>query len=413
MEWSQPWFVAAVVGLIAVFGLNLAATLLDLRRFRSGIPPLLRGHLTHQSFDRAHEYAIASAQRDVVADTSQLVALLLFWWFGGFGWLDGLVREWTSSTLLHSVLLIALFGAASSLLNLPFEIWETFGVEARFGFNRTTWRTFASDRLKGAGLAILVGLPVLALIVWFFLRFELAALWSWLFVVGFGALMNWLSPRLIMPLFLKFEPLEDGPLRSAIMAMAERLQFPVKEVSVVDGSRRSTKANAFFAGFGSTRRIALFDTLVKDHEPDGVLAVLAHEIGHGRLGHIPKLVALSAAESGLMFFTLAWVLASEDVFAAFGLSLPSVGAGMLIFSILFKPLSTLLGLGSMWLSRKHEFEADAFASKATGGPTALSDSLTKLSTDHLAHPRPHPLSIWLHHSHPPLVDRLRALRSSG
>ena len=411
MDWTQPWFLIAVVGVLGVYLLNLTATLLDLRQFALGIPDELRDRLDEPTFRRTRDYAAASAHQDVVSDTVSLMALLVFWWMGGFGWLDETVRSWTSSPLLHGTGVIAFFLALQSLLSLPFDIWHTFGLEARFGFNRTTWQTFVADRLKSLCLGCLVGLPLLALIVGFFLAFQYAALWSWLALAAFSITMSWLSPRLIMPLFLKFQPLEEGTLRTAILDLAKRLDFPVGDVSIVDGSRRSTKANAFFAGFGATRRIALFDTLLKDHDQPGILGILAHEIGHGKLRHVPKHLAVSLLESGLTLALLAWVLRSESAFHAFGLGEPSVGIGILVFSILFKPLSLILGIASMAMSRKHEFEEDAYAARATGDPAALRHALSRLATGHLAHPRPHPLGIWLHHSHPPVVERLRALSS--
>lgn len=409
MEWTEPWFVIAVCGVIGVYLVELIATFLDLKQFAKGIPEALKDRLDRPTFERTRDYAAASAQQDVVSSTFSLIVLLSFWWGGGFGWLDSLSKEWIDSELLQGVAAIAAVLAAQSILSLPFDIWHTFGVEARFGFNRTTWKTFLSDRIKGALLGAALGLPLLALILWFFMNFELAALWSWLALAAFSITMTWLSPRLIMPLFLKFEPMEDSDLKTAILDLARKLNFPVGDVSIVDGSRRSTKANAFFAGFGATRRIALFDTLIEEHDQPGILGILAHEIGHGKKRHVPMHLVLSLIESGLMLSALAWVLRSPAILAAFGLDQPSAGLGLIVFSILYKPLSTLLGVLSLAVSRKHEFEADAFAAEATGDAGALRNALGKLSTGHLSHPRPHPLGVWLHHSHPPLVERLEAL----
>lgn len=409
MDWSQPWFLTAVIGLLGVYALNLAAAILDLRQFTRGIPAELAHRIDASTFARARDYAVASARQEVVSDTISLIVLFIFWWSGGFGWLDATVASWGVSPVVHGTAFVALFLGAQSILSLPFDVWHTFGLEARFGFNRTTWKTFAADRVKGALLGCLIGLPVLALIIGFFLSFQLAALWSWIALSLFSITMTWLSPRWIMPMFLKFEPLGEGSLRTAILELAGKLEFPVGEVSVVDGSRRSTKANAFFAGFGATRRIALFDTLVQDHDEPGILGILAHEIGHGKLRHVPKMLAVSLLESGLTLTLLAWVLGSDGAFQAFGLSQTSVGCGIVIFSILFKPFSLLLGVLSLAMSRKHEFEADAYAARVTGNPSALREALAKLSTGHLSHPRPHRLGVWLHHSHPPLIERLRAL----
>jgi STE24 endopeptidase len=215
-----------------------------------------------------------------------------------------------------------------------------------------------------------------------------------------------------MPIFLKFTPLEDGALREAIFALAQKLDFPVKEVSVVDGSRRSSKANAFFAGFGKTRRIALFDTLLQNHSQEEILAILAHEIGHNKCRHVPVHMALGFIEMGLMLAILGWVLKSPAFFASFGVQGTPVGMGLVLFGILYRPLGILTGLLGLAVSRRHEFQADAYAVKAVGSPQPLISGLKKLSHDHLAHPQPHPLTVLMHYSHPPIGERLAALAAA-
>lgn len=218
-----------------------------------------------------------------------------------------------------------------------------------------------------------------------------------------------------MPLFLKFQPLPDGPLRQSILNLAHRLQFPVVDVSIVDGSRRSTKANAFFAGFGKTRRIALYDTLIEKHTPEEILAVLAHEIGHNKRHHVPVHLAVALAELALVFALLHWALHSPGFYSAFGVRAdpahPPIGLGLILFGFLYQPVSLLTSLFSNALSRKNEFEADAFAAESVGGPAPLASGLKRLTTDHLSHPNPHPLVVALHYSHPPLAQRLAALGS--
>jgi STE24 endopeptidase len=308
-----------------------------------------------------------------------------------------------------SVLVIAIMMLVQTWLGLPFEIWDTFGVEAKHGFNRTTLRTFIADHLKGLALMALIGLPVAWLVVWFFQTQAWAAFYAWLFMASFSVLMTFLAPRVIMPLFLQFKPMAAGELRDAIFALAEKLHFPVKEVSIVDGSRRSSKGNAFFAGFGKTRRIALYDTLLASHSTEEIVAILAHEIGHNKCRHVPVHLALGLAEMGLMLGLLGWVLKSPGFFAAFGVSGTPIGMGLVLFGILYQPLGLITGLLGLAISRKHEFEADAFAAKAVGSSQPLIDGLKKLSRDHLSHPQPHPLAVLLHYSHPPLGERLTAL----
>jgi STE24 endopeptidase len=413
MSFSNPWFIIAVVGVVILYHLELITALLNLAQFRKPLPPSIRALYDPEKLERCQDYHRQSTTLDVLRDTASVVLLIVFWWSGGFVWLHQTVSNLGWSSVSSGVLtLLALF-AVQSLLALPFDLWSTFRIESAFGFNRTTVRTFISDRIKGALLGLLLGTPLLALILWFFETQRWAALYAWTTLTLFSLLMAWISPRFIMPLFLKFEPLPDGPLKKAIFTLAERLHFPIAEVSLVDGSRRSSKANAFFAGFGKTKRIALFDTLVANHTEDEVLAVLAHEIGHNKRRHIPKTMLIGLLESALLFGCLHFALNSPALFAAFGLTSQPIALGLVFFSIVYKPVSFLLTLGSSQLSRQHEFEADAYAREAMGGHAPLTAALTRLSSDHLAHPQPHPLAVRLYYSHPPLVERLGALQQSA
>jgi STE24 endopeptidase len=268
--------------------------------------------------------------------------------------------------------------------------------------------------VKELALAAILGLPLLALLLWLFANVPLAALYGWLAVNGFTLVLSFVAPRLILPLFFKIEPLQDASLKEEIVALAQRLEFPVAEVSMVDGSRRSTKANAFFTGFGRTKRIALYDTLLKNHTREEILAVLAHEIGHNKCRHVPKQLALSLATSAIMFALLHFALRDPQLLcSAFGVMNASVPIawGMAFFGILLAPLGTVLGLFSGWLSRRFEFEADAFAKSAMQSPRPLAEALTRLTKDHLGNPTPHPFYVALHYSHPPVLQRLAALES--
>lgn len=409
MTLSNPWFLAALLGVIVVFHLEWLAALLNSAWLGKALPPALADLYTDEKREQLREYFL-DRQRIGLTQSFVFLALLIgVWWIGGFGWLQSACASLGHGPVLTGLIVIATVILVLTLAGLPFEIWETFGVEQKHGFNKTTPSTFISDQLKGLLLMALVGLPATALVLWFFETQALAALYAWIFLAVFSLLMTWLSPRLIMPLFLKFRPLEDGALRTDIFTLADKLHFPVGEVSIVDGSRRSTKANAFFAGFGKTRRIALFDTLLENHTREEILAVLAHEIGHSRLRHVPKHLALALVEMGVIFTLLGWALRSPEFFAAFGVAGTPVGMGLVLFGLIYKPLGLLIGIGGLALSRRHEFEADAFAARAMGGPQSLLSGLKKLATDHLSHPQPHPLAVCLHYSHPPLAQRLEAL----
>lgn len=404
MDLYNPWFLLAIVSTVGLFHLEMIADFLNLSRL-----PKQNGDKGSEERERLVEYNTASAKVDIFRNGLSLGLLIVFWSCGGFGWLDRWTHSFGWDATRTGVLLIVVLSIVQSLLALPFEAWDTFGIEARFGFNRTTVGTFITDHIKGLILSAIIGLPVIWLIVWFFTTQELAALYAWLSVVGIGLVMSWLAPRLIMPLFLKFQPLQDGTLRNGILALAKRLAFPVGEVSIVDGSRRSTKANAFFAGFGKNKRIALFDTLLGAHTDDEIIAVLAHEIGHFKKRHVIRQMIVGFAQMAALFALLHFALRSPALFHAFGVNSPSAGMGLVLFMIVYRPLSTLLDVFQLSMSRRFEFEADAFAADAVGGASTLTSALEKLSHDQLAHPAPHPFYVWLHYSHPPLVERLRAL----
>lgn len=411
MSLSNPWFIAALIGVIGVFHLEFFATLLNLSRLGKAIPASLAEVFPEETREKLVSYIRDSNRVSFTRDITQLGILVVFWWCGGFGWLQTWAESQGHGPLATSVFVIGIILLAQTWIGLPFEAWDTFGVETEYGFNKTTVGTFISDHFKGLAITAIIGLPVAALIVWFFQTQAWAALYAWLFIAGFTILMTWLAPRVIMPLFLKFQPMEDGELRDAIFELSRKLDFPVKEVSVVDGSRRSTKGNAFFAGFGKTRRIALYDTLLKSHTTEEIVAILAHEIGHNKCRHVPVMLALSLTEMAIMLGLLGWVLKSPDFFAAFGVAGTPVGMGLVLFGMIYKPLGVLTGLLGLAMSRKHEFEADAFAAKAVGGHEPLTEGLKRLSRDHMAHPQPHPLAVLLHYSHPPLIERLRALET--
>ncbi len=409
MSASNPWFVLALLATVGLYHLELIATLLNLSALKPEPPERLRATTDPETHERTLEYARVSAKFGVIERSVSLALLLGFWWLGGFSWLDQVVRGWRLSPLQNGLAVFSLIFLARQLVSLPFEIHDTFVVEREFGFNKTSVRTFALDRLKELALLAALGLPLLALLLWLFMNHDRAALYGWLAVSGFSLLLSFIAPRLIMPLFFKFEPLGDAALREKIDALARRLDFPVADVGVVDGSRRSTKANAFFAGFGKTKRIALFDTLLKNHTHDEILAVLAHEIGHCRRRHVAKQIALSLASGALMFALLHFALRDPRLCAAFGIGRPSIAWGLVFFSIAFQPLNQVLGLVGSHLSRRFEFEADAFAREAMESPRPMVDALTKLSRDHLSNPTPHPFYVFLHYSHPPVLQRVAAL----
>jgi STE24 endopeptidase len=409
MHSANPWFLVLLVSLIGLHVLETVATLLNLRRLDPRLPEEFAGVFSEADYAKSQEYARESERFDLMAGTFRLLVFLGFWLGGGFAWLDGLVRGMAEGEIVRGLLGFALMHAGATLVSLPFEIYGTFRIEAKYGFNKTTPGTFAADRVKGLGLAAGIGLPLLALLLWIFQRVPQAWVWAWVATTVFMLALQFVAPRWLMPLFNKFTPLDEGPLRRAILGLAERCAFPLRDVFIIDGSRRSTKGNAFFAGFGRNKRIALYDTLVEKHPEPELLAVLAHEIGHFKKRHIVQRLVAAVVQLAVLFLCMGLVLTNAGLAEAFGLKGPTLWLGFVFFMILFEPVQLLIGIaGNVW-SRRHEFEADEYAASVTGGPEALK----RLARDSLSNLTPHPLYVFLHYSHPPMLERLAALRGLG
>lgn len=403
-----------LVALFVLWKLEFAATLLNLKAFPSRVPEELADVMDAQKLDRARDYLRVNARFEVIKSCTSLAALLVFWFGGGFGWLDAVARAHTPTPVTAGLVFLSTLMLGQSLLGLPFSIYETFVIEKQFGFNRSTPATFAVDCAKGLLLAALIGLPLAAAVLWIFGNVGHAWLWAWALVTAFQLLLTWLAPSLIMPLFNKFTPMPEGELKQAIEALGARCGFPLAGVFVMDGSKRSTKANAFFTGFGKQKKIALFDTLVEKSTTPELLGVLAHEIGHFRRGHIRQRLAAGILQTAVIFFLLGLATDPHGRFArllfdAFNVPLISPHVGLVLFSILLEPVSKILGVVLNAWSRRHEFEADAYAAAATGDPAPLAAALKKMTADHLSHPTPAALRVWLDYSHPPLLQRLQAL----
>jgi STE24 endopeptidase len=406
-----------LIALLLLWNLDLVATLLNLKSLRPEVPGEFKEVYDAEKYARSQEYTRAGARFEIFTSAIFLSALLVFWFLGGFRFVDDLARGIGGNSLYIGLTFFALIAVIDYLLHLPFEIYDTFVIEERFGFNKTTVGTFIADQVKSAFLVIVIGLPVAALILWIFENVAHAWIWAWAFFTVFSLLLTYLAPSVILPLFNKFEPMPDGELKSAIQRMAASCEFPLAEVSVMDGSRRSAKSNAFFTGFGKRKKIALYDTLIDQQSEAELVAVLAHEIGHFKRRHILQRMVLSVLQTAVIFYLLGLATDPTGSFAgqladAFGVA-PSYHVGFVLFLILFKPVSRLLGIAMNAWSRRHEFEADAFAAEAQGSSAPLVSALKKLSADNLSNLTPHPLPVLLDHSHPPVLQRIRVLENSA
>lgn len=332
--------------------------------------------------------------------------------FGGFGWLDSLLRLSVDNEI---ILALAFFGAlmvASDILTLPFQWYSIFRIEEKYGFNKTTIKTFVTDKLKGYALGSLIGGTLLTVLI--YLVNEIGPnFWIWfaLIAAAFTLFMNMFYTSLILPLFNKLTPLEEGELKQAIEKFAATVQFPLDNIFVMDGSKRSKKANAFFSGIGKKKKIVLFDTLITNHTKEELVAVLAHEIGHFKKKHIVWSYALSIVQIFFVLFVLSLMIFNANLSIALGGTVQAIHLNLIAFMILFSPISGITGLLMSMFSRKNEFEADAYAKKTYDGKSLVS-ALKRLSVDSLSNLFPHPVYVFFHYSHPPLLKRLEALNKS-
>ncbi len=407
-----------VLTLVAVLiGLRLAAQLLlnalnaaEVRRHAAEPPPAAAAIMDQATYAKAADYTLAKLRFGSIEEAFEMAMLAAVIFSGLLPWLYAPFEAWAPGGAGYGALYLLAMGLLLGAPSLPFDWWGQFRLEQRYGFNQSTLRLWVADKLKGLLLMLLIGFPLLwallSLVRWTGERWWL---WGFALVCGFQLLLIVLYPRLILPLFNKLTPLAEGDLRVRLLALAERTGFRARTIQVMDGSRRAAHSNAFFTGFGRFRRIVLYDTLVNQLTPPELEAVLAHEIGHYRRGHIPKMLAVSAALQLGGFALVAWLARSAWFNEAFGFPAHRLAPTFLLFGL-------LCGLVTFWfspvlnlVSRRHEYEADAFARDAVGGAGPVVDALRRLAQKNLTNLTPHPLYSGFHYSHPTLTERERAL----
>ncbi len=406
-------FALAILAVILVdYSVGLIADLLNLKALRLEVPEPLRDIYKPEDYRRSQEYTRVTTVFGIISGTILQSVILVFWFAGGFGAVDRLVRSPGLPIIIEGLLFIGIPLAAYALLQLPFGIYHTFVIEEHFGFNRTTRATFIADHLKGLALALIIGIPLLTGIL---ALFEYGGEYAWIFVWAgvtvYLLIVQFVAPVWIMPLFNKFTAMPDGELKEAIMGYTGSVNFPVANVFVMDGSRRSTRSNAYFTGFGRNKRIALFDTLIKQHTIQEIVAVLAHEIGHNKKKHVIKGLLVSIAHTGLLFFLLSVFLKSPGLFEAFHTE-QSVYAGLVFFSLLYTPVELVISVVTNAVSRAHEREADRFAATTIKESVNFVEVLKKLSKNNLSNLTPHPFYVFVNYSHPTLLQRIKAIKGT-
>lgn len=403
---------AVLAAILIAYAVEMTALFLNRRALNPELPKEFADVYEAERYRESQEYTRAGQTLTAVRDTVMTVLLVVAVAAGWLADLDAAVRSLGFGEIVTGLLFFAGLMVARSVVSMPFDIYDTFVLEERFGFNRSTWKTFAADHLKGLLLGLAIGGPLLAAVLWFF---SALGPWAWLVALAVTGIVTLVlqavGPRYILPLFNSFSLMEDGELKERIKAYAASQDVTVEGIYVVDGSRRSTKANAFFAGLGPTKRIGLYDTLVDNHPSDEILAVLAHEAGHAKLGHIRRMFVVSLLSTGVYLGLLQLFIHSPWLQQALSFEAMSLHAGMVGFAVLFTPLSLAMGALSNVLSRRHEREADDYAVRTTGDTQAMAQALKRLAADSMANLTPHPVSVALYHSHPPLLERVRRLKA--
>ena len=403
-----------LVALAGKLALDLTANWLNLRALQLEPPSALQGIFGEKEYRNSQEYTRTTTRFGLLVDAVELAVLLAFWFAGGFSHLDNVVRDWGMPIIVTGLFYIGIIALAHSLIALPFNIYATFVIEERFGFNRTTPRVFVLDHVKAFILALLLGTPVLAVVLALFQHGGSNAwVYCWMAVTAFLLFIQFIAPNWIMPLFNKFTPMESGELKDAIFKYARSVDFSIDNVYVMDGSNRSTKSNAFFTGFGRNKRIALFDTLIEKHTTGEMVNILAHEIGHYKKKHILQGIVISVLHAGLLFYLLSIFLDSSSLYNAFYMDHQSVYAGLLFFGLLYTPIELVISIVLQVLSRSNEYEADRFAVETLRDPHGMIDALKKLYATNLSNLTPHPFYVFINYSHPPLLQRMAAIQKAG
>ena len=404
-------FYILITILIINFIIDKILDTLNAKHFNDELPPELQDVYDASEYKRSQEYKAVNQKFSNITSSFSLIITLGFFFLDGFEFVDNIARSISSSQIIIALIFFGIIMLASDVLTTPFSYYRTFVIEERFGFNKTTKKTFIADKLKGWLMMIIIGGGILSLIIWFYnVTGSNFWLYAWALITVFSVFMNMFYSRLIVPLFNKQTPLEEGDLRNKISEYAKQVGFNLSKIFVIDGSKRSTKANAYFSGFGSEKRVTLYDTLINDLEDEEIVAVLAHEVGHYEKKHIIYNLISSILLTGLTLYILSLLISNPLLSEALGVTTPSFHIGLIAFGLLYSPISEITGLIMNVISRKFEYQADNYA-KQTYAAEPLISSLKKLSKNSLSNLTPHPAYVFMHYSHPTLLQRIKNLRA--
>jgi len=396
--------------LVISFAIDQILDYLNAKHFNDPLPSELQDVFDEEEYKKSQQYKKERYKFGILTSAISLIATLLFFYLDGFAYVDNLSRAVSSNEIIIALVFFGIIMIASDILSTPFSYYSTFVIEEKYGFNKTTHKTFFLDKLKGWIMGAIIGGILLAAIIWFY---QSAGknfwLYAWGIIMAFTVFMNLFYARLIVPLFNKQTPLDEGSLRSQIETYASKVGFTLDKIFVIDGSKRSTKANAYFSGFGTEKRVTLYDTLMKDLNEEEIVAVLAHEVGHYKRNHIIFNLFAASVTTGFTLWLLSLFIGNPLLSEALNVSQPSFHIGLIAFGVLYSPISGITGLLMNYLSRKFEYQADNFA-KHTYAALPLISGLKKLSKNSLSNLTPHPLYVFAHYSHPTLLQRFRNLK---
>ena len=390
--------------------ISSVSSFLDLGNINPDIPDHFKKAYDKNKYAKSQEYLKTKTKFSLVSSTFSIVLIFLVIHLGIFGVLNEFVNLQTNHFILQGLLFISIIYIFQDIISLPFSLYSTFVIEEKFGFNKTTVGLFISDKIKGYAIFIVMGSIIITPILYLFHEYEnFGWLIAWSLLTLFMIAVQPLFVHVISPMFNKFTPLEDGELRTAIEKYTTQVDFPIARIDIMDGSKRSAHSNAYFSGFGKSRRIAIFDTLVENHTNDEIVSVVAHEVGHYKLKHIIHGTIIGIIETGIMLFVFNFIMNDYALFRVFGVNDLSVHAGLIFFSMLYAPVTMITSVISNAISRKNEFEADNYSLQTTKNKEALISMLVGLAANNLSHLTPHPFKVFLSYSHPPTIDRIKAL----
>lgn len=401
------YIILAISAISYLFGQIL--DYLNLKAQRKDIPEAISSFYDEKKYLKSLDYHKDQTRFSFLTSAFSFVLSFSMLLFGGFGWLDSLLRPLFDNEIYLALAFFGVIIVASDIITLPFQWYSTFVIEEKYGFNKTTLKLFITDKLKGYALGIVIGGSLLALLIYAVERIG-PGFWIWfgLLAAAFVLFLNMFYTSLFLPLFNKLTPLGEGELKNAIEDFARKVNFPLDNIFIMDGSKRSKKANAFFSGIGKKKKIVLFDTLIDNHTTEELVAVLAHEVGHFKKKHIIWSYVISIVQIFFTLYILSLMIFNENLSIALGGQFQAIHLNLIAFAILYSPISGITGLIMSMYSRKNEFEADAYAKETFDG-TALANALKKLSVDSLSNLYPHPVYVFFHYSHPPLLKRLEAI----